>query len=125
MVHRILVIDDEVNICTLMERILTMEGYEVGQATNQQEALELFDREHWDLLLLDVYMPEISGWKLAAMLRDRKPEVRRCFMTARIDAAYDEAVTEGLIHSYMYKPFSFEDVRVLVRDTLDMGDTGA
>ena len=118
MAKRILVIDDEVDICTLLERLLALEGYEVGVTSDCGDALRLFESEPWDLVLLDIVMPECDGWKVAAALREKRPEVPRCFMTARVDQGYDDAMEQGLIDGYLYKPFSFDDILSLIRRAL-------
>ena len=66
--YRILVVDDEDDLCEILKFNLEMEGYKVDTANSAEEALKL-DLTQYSLLLLDVMMGEISGFKLARMLK--------------------------------------------------------
>ncbi|MEE9451426.1 MAG: response regulator, partial [Gammaproteobacteria bacterium] len=57
----ILVVDDDVTICNLLDRYLTAVGYRVKTVTNGEEALELIETQSFDLVLLDILMPEVTG----------------------------------------------------------------
>lgn len=66
--YRILVVDDEEDLCEILKFNLEMEGYAVDTANSAEEALKL-DLAQYSLLLLDVMMGEISGFKMASMLK--------------------------------------------------------
>ena len=59
---KIMVVDDDSNICELLRLYLEKEGYEAVIEENGAQALEHFDREQPDLILLDVMMPQLDGW---------------------------------------------------------------
>lgn len=65
--YRILVVDDEEDLCEILKFNLENEGYEVDTANSAEDALKM-DISTYDLLLLDVMMGEISGFKMASML---------------------------------------------------------
>lgn len=69
--YRILVVDDEEDLCEILKFNLENEGYEVDTANSAEEALQM-DISHYNLLLLDVMMGEISGFKMARMLKQDK-----------------------------------------------------
>ena len=69
--YRILVVDDEEDLCEILKFNLENEGYLVDTANSAEEALKT-DLTKYDLLLLDVMMGEISGFKMASMLKKRK-----------------------------------------------------
>ncbi len=58
---KILVVDDEPNICRVLDRLLTREGYNVETASIARRALERLNDEHFDLILLDIKMPDMDG----------------------------------------------------------------
>lgn len=58
---KILLIDDNLDILKLFTKVLSVKGYEIETATNGKDGLELIKRERWDLILLDIAMPQISG----------------------------------------------------------------
>ena len=66
--YRILVVDDEEDLCEILKFNLENEGYEVDTANSAEDALKM-DISTYDLLLLDVMMGEISGFKMASMLK--------------------------------------------------------
>lgn len=73
--YRILVVDDEEDLCEILKFNLENEGYEVDTANSAEEALKM-DISAYNLLLLDVMMGEISGFKMASMLKRRKRQPR-------------------------------------------------
>ena len=117
--QKILVVDDEESLCEIIQFNLEVEGYDVDTANSAEEALRL-DLTSYDLILLDVMMGEISGYRFARMLRER-PETARIpiiFCTAR--DSEDDIVT-GLnigADDYIAKPFSTREVIARVRSVL-------
>ena len=69
--YRILVVDDEEDLCEILKFNLENEGYEVDTANSAEDALKM-DISTYDLLLLDVMMGEISGFKMASILKKEK-----------------------------------------------------
>ena len=82
--YRILVVDDEEDLCEILKFNLENEGYEVDTANSAEEALQM-DISRYDLLLLDVMMGEISGFKMARMLKQDKKtaQIPIIFITAK------------------------------------------
>lgn len=82
--HRILVVDDEQDLCEILKFNLETEGYEVETAGSAEEALTL-DHTSFDLLLLDVMMGEMSGFALARKLKSEEStkDIPIIFLTAR------------------------------------------
>lgn len=112
--HRILVVDDEPDLCEIVKFNLEMEGYEVDCAASAEEALELLAERHtYSLLLLDVMMSGMSGFSLAQRLKTdvATRHLPIIFLTAR--AAENDVIT-GLnlgADDYISKPFS---IRLLI-----------
>ncbi|HEX8229738.1 MAG TPA: response regulator transcription factor [Chloroflexia bacterium] len=115
---RVLVVDDEVDIRQVLAYVLVDEGYEVDEASNGEAALELIERRHPDVIILDMKMPGIDGWEFARRYRDlygnRAPII---VLTAAQDAA--RRGTDISAESYVPKPFDLdvlvERVSALVR----------
>ncbi len=72
--EKILVVDDDKNICELLRLYLVKEGYGVTIANDGTAALQEFDKLHPDLVLLDVMMPGIDGWEVCRKIRQNKPD---------------------------------------------------
>lgn len=115
----ILVVDDEEDLCEILKFNLETEGYEVDTAYSAEEALTL-NLTDYDLLLLDVMMGEISGFKLASMLKknERTAHIPIIFLTAK-DTENDMLTGFNLgADDYISKPFSIKQVQARVKAVL-------
>ena len=116
---RILVVDDEQDLCEILKFNLETEGYQVETANSAEEALEK-DIASYNLLLLDVMMGGMSGFQLAKQLKDNPmtANVPIIFLTAR-DTENDTVTGFNLgADDYISKPFSIREVMVRVRAVL-------
>ena len=117
--YRILVVDDEEDLCEILKFNLENEGYEIDTANSAEEALKM-DISSYDLLLLDVMMGEISGFKMANLLKkDRKTaHIPIIFITAK-DTENDTITGFNLgADDYISKPFSLREVTARVKAVL-------
>ena len=117
--YRILVVDDEEDLCEILKFNLENEGYEVDTANSAEEALRM-DIGSYNLLLLDVMMGEISGFKMASMLKkDKKTaQIPIIFITAK-DTENDTVTGFNLgADDYISKPFSLREVAARVKAVL-------
>lgn len=116
---RILVVDDEEDLCEILKFNLENEGYEVDTANSAEEALKM-EIGSYNLLLLDVMMGEISGFKMANMLKKNKKtaSVPIIFITAK-DTENDTVTGFNLgADDYISKPFSLREVTARVKAVL-------
>ena len=117
--YRILVVDDEEDLCEILKFNLENEGYEVDTANSAEEALKM-NISSYHLLLLDVMMGEISGFKMANLLKkDKKTaQVPILFITAK-DTENDTVTGFNLgADDYISKPFSLREVIARVKAVL-------
>lgn len=117
--YRILLVDDEDDLCEILKFNLEMEGYKVDTANSAEEALKL-DLTQYNLLLLDVMMGEISGFKMARMLKANKDtaNIPIIFITAK-DTENDTITGFNLgADDYISKPFSLREVIMRVKAVL-------
>src|SRR3989442_13738809 len=98
----ILVVDDEVIVRNIVQRILTNAGFAVLAAADGEEALELFRTfpDTIDLLLTDIDMPRLDGFQLAKRVRLQKPELKYRFMSGMLDM-----VLESMLVIFLQVPF--------------------
>jgi DNA-binding NtrC family response regulator len=103
---KVLTVDDEPIVCESIRRVLSEEGYDVSTETSSRAGLDLLRREHFDLLLLDIKMPEMDGIELLRAARDVSPETEVLIITgyATIETAV-EAIKLGAF-DYLEKPVS-------------------
>ena len=121
----ILVVDDEPDIRMFVRFTLGMDHHEVIEAANGREALEAIAVRRPDLVLLDVMMPEVSGWDaLTALKADDDERVREIpvIMLTALSGGVDRAKggIEGAVR-YLAKPISPEDLRATVQEALAGG----
>ena len=117
--YRLLVVDDEEDLCEILKFNLENEGYEVDTANSAEEALKM-NISSYHLLLLDVMMGEISGFKMANLLKkDKKTaQVPIIFITAK-DTENDTVTGFNLgADDYISKPFSLREVIARVKAVL-------
>ncbi len=122
---RILVADDDASIRQVLETVLSGDGYQVTCVTDGSEAVELAKQDAFDLILLDVQMPNLDGLEAARQLRrdSRFVDVPIVMLTGRtadrdIEAAFAEGVTD-----YITKPFAVSQMRARVRSWLSRSAT--
>jgi len=112
-----LVVDDDVRMLRMMQRILELEGYHVRTASNGEAALEIFDEDNPDLILLDIMMPGMDGYALCQNIREFS-EAPIIMVTAK--DKNDEKV-EGFnkgADDYVTKPFSANELAARAKAVL-------
>ena len=117
--HKILVVDDEESLCEILQFNLEVEGYEVDVAYSDEQALGMHP-ERYSLILLDVMMGEMSGFRMARLLKDdpATAKVPVIFCTAK-DSEDDTVAGLNLgADDYIAKPFSVREVLARVRSVL-------
>ena len=118
---KILIADDDKNICELLKMYLEKEDYEVVTAGNAEEAIAKFDSENPDLILLDVMMPKLDGWQVCRELR-KKSECPIIMITAKGET-FDKVLGLELgADDYVVKPF--EPKEIIARIKAVMRRTG-
>src|SRR5947209_11380520 len=105
---RILLVDDEQSIQTLLSYPLRKEGYEVVQAGDGQQALDRFAEEPFDLVVLDLMLPGLDGLEVCRRLRSRSP-VPIIMLTARSEEIDKVLGLELGADDYITKPFSLRE----------------
>ena len=117
--YKILVVDDEESLCEILQFNLEVEGYEVDVAYSAEQALGMHP-ERYSLILLDVMMGEMSGFRMAQLLKS-KPETAKVpviFCTAKDTEDDTVAGLNPGADDYIAKPFSIREVLARVRSVL-------
>lgn len=104
----ILVVDDELEILNLLGKYLEREGYKVDTASDGEEALSVFRRRKYDLIILDVMMPKIDGIEVCKRLRNRT-NVPIIMLTAKDDEIDKVLGLRIGADDYITKPFSMKE----------------
>ena len=118
---KILVVDDEKPISDIIKFNMVKEGYEVVTAFDGREALELFEAERPDILILDLMLPEIDGLEVARTIR-KTSNVPIIVLSAK-DSEFDKVIgLEIGADDYMTKPFSNRELQARVKAILRRTD---
>lgn len=120
MTKRILIVDDDEMVLMALDELLRPEGYEVCTVSSGTEALKHLDKEDYDLLMLDIIMPEMDGFQLCKRIREKenyreKPVV---FLTAK---SRDEDREQGIgagANLFLSKPISPDKLLGIIADTI-------
>lgn len=106
MKRKILIVEDEQSIATLIEYNLGQAGYETKVATDGKEALQLVTEQHFDFIVLDLMLPEIDGLQVCTTIRENENDVPILMLTAKSDEENKVLGLQSGADDYLTKPFS-------------------
>lgn len=111
--RRVLIVDDEENVCHALRRSLRKEGYELFFGHEPAEGLELLKKQPIDMVISDHLMPNMTGLEFLKLVRDRYPDAMRLMLTGHADmqTAID-AINQGNIYRFLTKPWDDTDLKV-------------
>ena len=115
---KILLVEDDPNLGTILQDYLQVKGYEPELHRDGQQGLAAFQRQTYDLCLLDVMLPKLDGFELAREIRQLNARVPIIFLTAK---AMKEDTIAGLklgADDYLTKPFSMEELLLRIQAVL-------
>ncbi|MHA2610038.1 MAG: response regulator [bacterium JZ-2024 1] len=114
---KILVVDDDRNATTLLEKFLGSKGYEVVTASNGKQGYEVFLKEKPDLVLVDVMMPQMDGWMLGKKIREIS-NVGLIYVTVR--GSVDDKLRGFTLGAddYVTKPFDLKELQARIEAVL-------
>lgn len=116
--YRILVVDDDADVCEVLCELLSADGHTVTTAADGAEALQGFAADKYDVVFTDLGMPGISGWQVAEHVKRIAPNMPVIMVTgwgAQIDA---EQINKSGVDKVLTKPFQWLDVLETLRDTV-------
>ena len=108
--QRILLVEDEDHLLEAIKLNLEMEGYKVSTATDGKKALKIFKEERFNLVILDVMLPEIDGFQVAETIRLENSEVPIMFLTAKNTSEDRVMGLKKGADDYLVKPFNLEEL---------------
>ncbi len=105
---RILIVDDEPRLCDSLKTLLSDQGYEIDTSHSGKNALEYLAKNDFDLVILDMFMPDVDGHHVMDHINRQSPDTLIIVMTGH--ASVESAVTalKGGAYDYLTKPFEHE-----------------
>lgn len=115
--YKVLIVDDDENICNLLRLYLEKEGFETVLAHDGGQAVKLFEKEHPDLVLLDIMLPVLDGWQVCREIR-KESSCPLIMLTAKGET-FDKVLGLELgADDYIVKPFETKEVIARIRAVL-------
>lgn len=114
----ILLAEDDEDLRSILSQYLEINGFSILQAENGQAGLDLFNREHVDICILDIMMPLMDGFELARQIRKSDPEIPIIFLTARNQKADRIKGLKLGADDYITKPFEVEELILRIQNIL-------
>jgi PAS domain S-box-containing protein len=117
----LLFVDDEISIVNMVQRMFERLGYKVQTATTPQDALDRFDLnpDHFDLVITDMTMPQMTGVELSEKLMDIRPDIPIIICTGHSALVDEEKAKELGLAAYIMKPINMRETAQIIRKVLD------
>jgi DNA-binding NtrC family response regulator len=115
---RILVIDDDENIRKVVYTILKDKGYNVDTAGSGNEAISKTKNEHYDLMLVDIKLPDMEGTEILTQINDTVPRIRKIIVTGYPTLQNAVTAVNHGADAYIMKPFDVEKMLATIEDQL-------
>lgn len=117
---RVLAIDDDEDFCKIVKELLEGHGYDVVSVANPVKALELYtrDKENFDLVVLDYYMPGLDGGKTCEWLRRLNPQVRVILCSGAEELRLRQLMVQHKLDGYIHKPFRVQEALFTINQVM-------
>ncbi len=115
---RVLLVDDDQEILRLLRDMIRMSGHRVTATADAEEAMELIEKEEFDLVVSDMGMPVVSGWEIAKKVKNRSPLVPVILITGWGTQYEEEDLTRHGIDLVLSKPLGYEKLKAILQKYL-------
>ncbi|MEN9696870.1 MAG: hypothetical protein RLZ56_291 [Bacteroidota bacterium] len=123
--YSILLVEDEVHLHDALKLNLSIEGYEVSSAYDGPEAIKQIEQAHFDLIILDVMLPNLDGFSITEMVRLKNIQTPILILSAKNTSANKVQGLKLGADDYMTKPFNLEELLLRVSKLIQKSNVGA
>jgi CheY-like chemotaxis protein len=116
--RRILIVDDEEDLRTLLGHVLSTAGYDIVAAPDGDAALKLLKKQKFDLALLDIQMPNVNGIQVLKYIQQNLPTTRAVMLTGYADLKHAMEAKEFGARDFIGKPYKLDDILATVERVL-------
>ena len=121
MPKRLLIVDDEPQICNALTRLLRRDGYSINHANSPAEGMALMQQHPYDVILSDYMMPETDGVQFLAEVSKKFPDTVRLMLSGQADMkAVIDAINTGSIFKFITKPWNNDGIRQVIREAFSL-----
>jgi len=117
-------VDDEPFVCDAVKMMLTLDGHEVYTANSAREALDVFEKDKFDLVITDFAMPVMKGDELAVAIKERAPGQPVIMITAYAEMLETSGNPLSGVDRMISKPFLLDDLREAIAAVLGKDSSG-
>lgn len=111
---KVLIVEDDSQMSIYIQKMLEKWGYQVENAETGKEALAKAKNETFDLILLDIFLPDIEGYQLIPPLKEQSPDVNIITMTGANSRELESKIRGMGILYYMIKPFEINNLKFIM-----------
>ena len=111
---RILIVDDNLDLCVSLERMLAEKDYELTTCSDGAKALEIAKKDPFDIAVVDLRLPVVSGYEILQAFKKKQPETEVIMTSAFADDFVADALAREA-YAYLHKPFAIEELEKLIR----------
>jgi two-component system response regulator HydG len=113
---KILIVDDEISVCTLLTRFLSKNGYDAQSCTSGAEAMRLLKNEHFDIMLCDYHLQDINGKELFEKVQPLFPHIIVIFITGYADVRVAVDLIKNGAYHYLSKPLYPDEILKIINN---------
>lgn len=115
---KLLVVEDDQDLNRTICSFLNQKGFETSGCLNAMEAYDYLEKQHFDLILSDIMMPQINGFEFIQSIRDTNADIPILFITAQNDFSFKQNGFQLGVDDYMVKPIDLEELYLRIRALL-------
>jgi two-component system response regulator AtoC len=115
----LLVVEDNQDLCQTLAEVMRKEGYQVKTSYSGEDALAILENELFDLMLIDIKLPRMTGLEVLAKLRHQNPDLLVIIITALTDARPAVEAMKAGAYDYLLKPFELDELKLVVAKALE------
>lgn len=120
---KILIVDDEISVCTLLTRFLSKNGYDAQSCTSGTEAMRLLKNGHFDIMLCDYHLQDINGKELFEKIQPLYPHIIVIFITGYADVRVAVDLIKNGAYNYLSKPLYPDEILKIINNASQEGNT--
>lgn len=122
---KILIVDDEISVCTLLTRFLSKNGYDAQSCTSGAEAVRMLKNEHYDIMLCDYHLQDINGKELFEKIQPLYPSIIVIFITGYADVRVAVDLIKNGAYHYLSKPLYPDEILKIINNASQEGNKPA